>query len=172
MIKIYNKNRGFTLIEISLYMLIVSVVLFAIMSFSMQIFGANSRSVNMQETGTNMDFVSNKIISVIQNANSINTGNCILNNDIGKISLNVPLVNKSPADIYLQDQSIYLKEGSGNATKINSDFTKCTQLKFVRVTQAKTPDMIILDMRCSPIHDEIDPVVEELKVHTSISLRR
>jgi len=172
MIKNNNKNRGFTLVEIVLYMLIVSVVLFAIMSFSMQIFSANSRSVNMQEIGTNMDFISNKISSVIQNANVINTGACIFDTDIGKISLTVPTVNETPTDIYLENQAIYLKEGNGTATKISSDFIKCTQLKFIRVTQSKTPDMVILDMTCSPVNDETDTVIEELKVHTSISLRR
>jgi len=167
-----KKNEGFTLLEILLYMVIATIVLFAIMSFSMQIFGTNSKSLNMQEIGTNMDFISNKISTSIQSASSINVASCVFDNDAGKLSLNMTDVNKSPTEIYMQGETIYLKEGAGNAVKINSDFVKCAQLKFTRITQLKTPDMVIVDMECEPIHDDMTPVVQKLKIHTSISLRR
>jgi len=172
MMKNFAKNRGFTLIEIVLYMVIVTIILFAIMSFSIQIFGTNSHAVSVQEIETNIDFISNKISATVKNASSIDVANCIFDNDLGKLSLNVPAPQKSPTIFYLQNGVIYIKEVSGSIMKMNSDYTQCPQLRFSRVTQIKTPDLIVMDMRCEPISVETMPVIPNLHIHTSMSLRR
>src|SRR3989339_1345201 len=130
-----DERHGFTLIEILLYMIVASVVLFAIMDFAIQISIVNKKTTNMQEIVTNMDFISTKITSSIQSATSINNGNCIFDNDIGKLSLNVFTPTKSPTTFYLQDSMVYLQEGANNAIKINSDSMKCTKLKFEKISQ-------------------------------------
>lgn len=172
MIKNITKNRGFTLLEILLYMLIASGILFAIMSFALQIMEVSKKSSDMQEIETNIDYISNKLSSVIKTANSIDNENSTFNNDIGKLSLNVPDGAKSPTLFYLENEAVYLKEGATADVKITSDFVKCTQLKFVKVTTAKSPDQVVFDMQCEPINSDLAALKQELSIHTTISLRK
>lgn len=172
MIKSITKNRGFTLIEILLYMLIVTIMLFAIMSFAMQVMTVNTKSVNIQEIQTNIDYIGNKFSSSIQSASSIDDGNSIFDNDIGTLSLNMPDLGKSPTAIYLENSEVYLQEGSSQAVKISSDSMKCTQLKFTKIVQAKTPDMVTIDMQCEPLHLDLAGQGQTSKIHTSVSLRK
>ena len=172
MIKTFTKNKGFTLLEMLLYMLIASGILFAITSFALQIMEVSKKSSDMQEIQTNIDYISSKLSSTIQIADSIDNGNSIFENDIGKLSLNIPDEGKSPTVFYLEDEAVYLKEGVGAALKINSDFVKCTQLKFVKVTTAKSPDQVVFDMQCEPINSDLAALKQELSIHTTISLRR
>jgi hypothetical protein len=153
-------------------MTIVATMLFAIMNFAMQILKVNTKSVNIQEIQTNIDYIGNKIASSIQNASAIDDGNSIFDNDIGKLSLNMTDLIKSPTIIYLQNSEVYFREGGEMATKISSDSMKCTQLKFVKIIQSKTPDMIMIDMQCEPLQSDLAGTGQISKIHTSVSLRK
>jgi type II secretory pathway pseudopilin PulG len=165
-------KQGFTLLEILLYFAVISIILYAIMSFSLQILIVSKESSNLQEIQTNMDFIVNKITYTIQNSNSIDTGNSTFDNDTGKLSLNVPNLGKSPTSFYLETNAIYMKEGSSAAIKANSDSMKCTQLKFTKISSPKIPDQVMIDIKCEPINSEIKNLEQEVSIHTSISLRK
>lgn len=168
----YHNKRGFTLLEILLYLAMSGIILFAIMSFSLQIIDLNKKNSDMQEIQTGMDFVNNKLALTIQSASSIDEINSIFGNDIGKLSLTVIDATKSPTLIYLQDQSLYLKEGNGSPAKVNSDFVKCTQLKFTQVATPKAPDQVVIDLQCEPVHSDLATLKQNYSLHTSISLRK
>jgi hypothetical protein len=158
--------------EILLYMVIVTVMLFTIMNFALQVLTVNTQSVNIQEIQTNIDYIGNKISSSTQTASSIDNGNSIFDNDTGKLSLNMADAGKSPTMIYLESSAVYLKEGSSSATKISSDSMKCTQLKFIKITQTKIPDMVTFDMQCEPLRSDLAGTGQILKIHSSVSLRK
>lgn len=170
--KIVAKNRGFTLLEILLYLGISSVVLFAIMSFSLQILGINKKSSNTQEIQTSMEVISNRLSTTIQSASTIDMLNSIFDQDVGKISLTLNDIEKSPTDIYLQNENIYLKQGANSAVKMNSDFVKCTQLKFTEISAPKAPTQVMIDYACAPINSDLQVLKDNFTHHTSISLRQ
>jgi len=165
-------KRGFTLLEILIYFAIISTILYAIMSFSLQILVVSKKSSNLQEIQTNIDLISNKIVYAIQNANSIDNGNSIFENDIGKLSLNVPNSGKSPTWFYLENSAIYLKEGLNSAIKLSSDSIKCAQLKFIKISSPKVPDQVMIDAQCEPVNSDIKNLEQKVSIHTSISLRK
>ncbi|MFA6917830.1 MAG: prepilin-type N-terminal cleavage/methylation domain-containing protein [Candidatus Gracilibacteria bacterium] len=167
-----NKQKGFTLIELLLYMTIASIVLFAIMSFSIQIITVNKKSSDMQEIETNLDYIANKITSAVLGANSIDDNDCIFNNDSGKLTLNMADSGKTPTGFYLENEAVYIQEADNEAIKLSSDFIKCSQLGFSKITTPKSPDQVILDLKCEPVNSDLANLQQELKIHTSISLRK
>lgn len=119
-----------------------------------------------------MDFIATKMTSTIQNSDSIDTGNSTFENDTGKLSLNVPNLSKSPTNFYMENDIIYMREGSNPIIKISSDSIKCTQLKFTRISSPKIPDQVIIDTKCEPINSDIKNLEQEISIHTSVSLRK
>jgi len=167
-----NKQKGFTLIELLLYMMIASIVLFAIMSFSIQIITINKKTSDMQEIETNLDYITNKITSVILSADSIENDDCIFDNDNGKLTLNLANLIKTPTIFHLENEAVYIQEGSNEEIKLSSDFIKCSQLRFSKITTPKSPDQVILGLKCEPVNSDLANLKQELKIHTSISLRK
>jgi len=167
-----NQKKGFTLMEILLYMTIASGILFAIISFSMQIMEVSKKSSDMQEIENNIEYISNKLSLTIQTAASIDDDDSNFDDDIGTLILNMSDIDKTPTIFYLEDEAIYLDEGGNTGIKMNSDFTKCTQLRFAKVETVKSSDQVIIDMQCEPINSDLAALKQSLSIHTTISLRR
>jgi len=165
-------TNGFTLIEITLYMLIATIILFVAMNFFMNVSQTNSKSINMQEINSNIDFISGKIFATIRSADSVDDANSVFEDDAGILSLNMSDPAKTPTKIYMTDGEIYFKEGASEDIKISSDFIKCTRLNLSKISQSKTPDMITIDMSCEPVNTESIPGNMDLGIHTSILLRK
>lgn len=169
MINKMKKIRGTTLVEMAFYFVIVGVVLFVAMNFAIQTINVSKQSENIHELQANIDFMSQKIVSVVKWADSIDETNSIFDNDIGKLSLNTP--TNSPTLFYVENGDIYTKEGSNSAIKINSHSITCTKLRFQKITYNKAPDHIIIDATFEPTYTEITNLEQTLSFHTSVSLR-
>lgn len=164
-----TKNKGFTLVEILLYFAIISVVLFAIMSFSLQILDITQKSANLKEIQTNMDYIGNQITYAIQSAESVDVPNSTFNDDAGALSLITTDPENSPTSFYAQNEEIFIKKGSGSAVKVSSDLISCPQLRFSRITSTNIPDQILIDLRCEPVNLDIN---QQLTIQTLVSLRK
>jgi hypothetical protein len=172
MIKQILDNKGTSLLEIAFYFIIVAVVLFASMSFAIQTIDITKQSENLHELQTNIDFMSQQIVSVVRTADSIDDGNSLFDNDEGKLSLNVSDSGKSPTKFYVSDGDIYTKEGLNSEIKINSESIKCTLLRFQKVTYPKAPDQIVIDATFEPANTLTTKFEQTLSFHTSVSLRK
>ena len=162
-------NKGFTLVEILLYFAIISVILFAIMSFSLQILDLAQKSTNLKEIQTNMDYIGNKITYTIKSAESVDAVNSTFDNDTGKLSLITTDPSDSPTSFYVQNEEIFIKQGSASAVKVSSDLISCPQLRFSRITSTNIPDQILIDIRCEPVNLDIN---QQLVIQTLVSLRK
>lgn len=172
MIKKNPKHTGTTLIEIMFYFVIVSVLLLAAMNFSIEVLNISKESDNLHEIQSNIDFVSQKIISTIEEADSINDTESIFNNDNGKLSLNMPEAGVSPTVFYISNGNIYIKEGLNPVIKINSDSIDCMLLRFQIVSYEKSPDQVVIDASFKPRFTDIKNLEQNLSFHTAVSLRK
>ncbi|MBI4232098.1 hypothetical protein HY605_02600, partial [Candidatus Peregrinibacteria bacterium] len=66
-----KKLKGTSLVEMIIYFAIVGSVLFAIMVFAIQIYNVNTTSGNYNELQTNLNILSDQLISKIQYAESV-----------------------------------------------------------------------------------------------------
>jgi len=167
-----NLQRGFTLIEILFYFAVLSVVLTAIMSFSLQILNLSQKSENFHELQNSSTLITDKISTAIKEADSVDVGNSIFNANPGKLSLNMSNPAESPTAIYKSGDNILYKIGANEAIQLNSNGTKCNNLTFQRLTYPKTSDQIVIDIECHPLNEELSSQNQTFNIHTSVSLRK
>lgn len=170
MIKEFNK-KGTTLIEILLYFVITAVVIFVFASFALQILTASSVSGNLNEIQTNADISSEKIVTSIKTATSVDTVNSIFDNDNGTLSLNMNQPTKSPTKFFLTNGDLFMQQGIGAATQINSSSVTYTKLLFHKISYNKNPDQIIIDAVIAPKNTEIANLKHERSIHLTVSLK-
>ena len=78
---------------------------------------------------------------------------------------------RSPTQYYLQDSDVYVKLGSAQPVKLNSDSIICSLLKFEKVALPKVPDQINVSAVFEAKNQDIANLVNVLPIHTSASLR-
>ncbi|MBI2337948.1 type II secretion system protein [Candidatus Daviesbacteria bacterium] len=108
--------RGFTLIELILYIAIITIVMSALIPFAWNIIGGSVKSSALQEVSSQARFVSERIKYEIRNANDIN--------NISAFSIDLKTDTNPTTVIELADGKITIKYGiSGTPVNLNSDDT-------------------------------------------------
>lgn len=170
--KIKFLKKGTTLLEILIYFAIVGIVLLAAMNFSIQIFNTGAVSENLNELNTNLQFLTEKIVGEIQTAQRVAINQSVFNNDQGTLALNVLPASDSPTIFDFDNGNLTMKEGSGAAVRLNSDIITVDILRFTRLTYAKSPDQIIIDITISNNDSDIAQFNKSMSAHLSVSLRK
>lgn len=165
-------KKGTTLLEILIYFAIVGIVLLSAMSFSIQIFSTGAVSKNLNELNTNLQFLTEKIISEIQTADSVNANLSVFDNDQGTLALSVQPANDSPTIFDFDNGNITMKEGAGTAIQLNSDLVTVNLLRFSRLTYSKSPDQIVIDITISSNDSDVTKFKKSMSAHLSVSLRK
>lgn len=167
-----QNQRAFTLVEIIFYFVIIGIFLLAAMNFAIQTLNITKESESIHELQANIDFISQRIVSTVQTAESINDAGSIFDNDEGALSLNITPAAKSPTTFYLSNESVYMTEGSSPTVKITSDLIRCALLRFQKISTSKVPDQIIIDAEFQWIYGDILSLEQNLSIHTSVNLRK
>ena len=123
-------TKGFTFIEIILYISIVSIVLMALVPFAWNVIGGSVKSSAEQEVSSQARFISEKIKYEIRNADSINSIAAT------SISLDPPGTINDPTIIDLSGGKIRIKLGAAAIVDLNSTDTNITSLTFTDFTSA------------------------------------
>lgn len=121
-------NRGFTFIELILYISIVTIMLTAIIPFAWNVIEGGAKSSVEQEVFSQARYVSERLKYEIRNANSINS----VNSPINTIDLNTP--TNATTVIDLSGGKIRIKYGVATAIPLNSDDTTASSLTFTNYT--------------------------------------
>lgn len=171
MIKKNYKQSATTLLEILFYFTLLTIFLFAAVSFSLQISNIYGLSSNMTETQNDVNFFQKNLAYKISIAESIDTGNSVFDSDDGALSLIMSEAGKSPTRFYFSGGDVYIQEGSNTAIKLNSIGLRFDSLRFQRITYNKAPDQVIVDAQISTYEADIDSVKHSIPIHMTINLR-
>lgn len=131
------KHHAFTLIELLIYLAIVTVVVGALVVFAWNIIGAGAKSATEQEVFSAALYVSERIKAEIRDASGINSVTAT------SISLANSNAAKNPTIIDLSAGKIRVKYGAAAAVTINSTDTNVSSLVFTNYTSGdnKTKDI-------------------------------
>lgn len=125
-----NNQQGFTLIELILYIAIVTIVISTIVPFAWNIIGGGTKSNTQQEVSSNARFISERIKHEIRNASGINnltpTSLSLANSDS---SLNPTVIN-------LSGSNIVITQGANPQVNLNSTDIKITTLTFTNYSSS------------------------------------
>ncbi|MEK7453005.1 MAG: prepilin-type N-terminal cleavage/methylation domain-containing protein, partial [Patescibacteria group bacterium] len=91
MIKHSVNKRGFSLIEILVYIAVLGIIIATVASFLSDVLKTNSKSSAKQAVSNNITLVSNTISNEIRFAKNIYTPTSFLNSDSGQLSLETEL---------------------------------------------------------------------------------
>ena len=125
-----KKNVGFTLIELIIYLAIVSTVLTALIKYSWNTIELGEKSVTEQEVFANARLVSERIKYEIRNSTGINT--------VSSTSISLQESGGTdPTVISLSSGNIVITQGVGpTAGPLNSNDISITSLTFTNYTSS------------------------------------
>lgn len=122
-------KKGFTLIELILYMAIVTIVMGSLIPFAWNVIGGSSKSSAEQEVSSQARYVSERIKYEIRNANGINS--------VSASSIDLDTDTNATTVIDISGGKIRIKYGAdGTPVNLNSDDTNTTVLVFTDYTSA------------------------------------
>lgn len=114
-----KKHQGFTLIELVLYIGIVSIILTTVTSLLIAIFSARSKSQTVSEVEQNGNVAIQIISQVLRNATSINTPT--QGNSGSSLSINVTDSAKSPTVFDISNGVLRITEGTSQPVNLTSN---------------------------------------------------
>lgn len=120
-----QRNFGFSLIELLVYIGIFGMVLSALIPFAWSVIQAGEKNMVIEEVNTNARYISERIKLEIRNSTGINsaTGSSL------SLSTSTPLTN--PTVIDLSAGNIRITQGANPAAVLNSSNSAISSLNFV-----------------------------------------
>lgn len=145
-------EKGFTIIEMLIYVGIAGVVMMVITSSLMDNLKAYDKSVAQQNVFNNVNGTLKTIIDEIRYAKSVYTPTSVLNNDAGQLSMETQL--NAPAgeqityvDFYVDNGRIYEKREGQSASPLTSERVFVEQLRFTERSAAANHDSVVVNIQ-------------------------
>jgi Tfp pilus assembly protein FimT len=159
-----NKNKyqkGFTFVELLLYLGILTIMLSALVPFAWNIIGSGSKSNTQEEVFSQARFISQRINYEIRSASGINSVSPT------SLSLATSVSATNPTVIDLSAGKIRIKQGTGAVVNLNSDDSTVSTLQFANYSSpdGKTKNINYL----FTLNSAYDSVRQEFSETTTIS---
>ena len=126
--KLKIKEKGFTFIELILYVAILTIILSALVPFAWNAVETGVKSAVQQEVNANARYISERIKYEIRNSTGINSVAAT------SISLATSTPATNPTIIDLSAGNIRIKQGAGSTMNLNSANTVVNSLTFTNYT--------------------------------------
>jgi len=144
-------KKGFTLIEMLIYIAVLSIIILAVSSFFLWTVRSNTKAKAMRETQDNARRIMEIMTSEIKEAKNIYTPTSIFDSHPGQLSLETTKYlpegeTKSYIDFYLCEERLCLKKESQNPITLTSDQVKVSNLVFTQIVSGEIPS-IQIDLR-------------------------
>lgn len=133
-----KKQLGFTLIELILYLALVTIMLSAIIPFAWNVIGSGAKSGTQEEVNTQARFISERLNMEIRNASGINSSDFDTNLALDpnkKLSLSETNGN-NPTIIDVVSGQVQITQGSNPPVALNSTDTRVSNLTFSNFSSA------------------------------------
>lgn len=139
-----RKARGFTLIELILYMGLVALFLTAATTSLWDIILGNVKSSVHQEVQENMRYAAHRIQFEVRNANSVNASSSfgvnLASDPTRVLSLSAPSPD-DPTQFRVSSGALQIKRGSGNWTSLTSQAVEVTDLTLLDLSDGSSENV-------------------------------
>lgn len=145
-------SKGFTIIEMLMYVGIAGVVMTVITSLLMDNLKAYDKSVAQQNVFNNVNGALKTITDEIRYAKSVYTPTSVLDADAGQLSVETALQapsgeNVAYVDFYVDNGRIYEKRDGQNASPLTSERVFVEQLRFTERSAAANRDSVAVNIQ-------------------------
>ena len=139
-----NIQKGFTLIELIIYIGIVAAVLLVAFNFTWEVIYGNVKSQAIREVQQNARFAMEKIAITTEEALTINSPTP--GNSANFLSLEMADPNLNPTIFDVSNNKLRITQGITSYYELTNNRVKVTALQFTNLSYAETPGTIRVEM--------------------------
>jgi prepilin-type N-terminal cleavage/methylation domain-containing protein len=139
-IKNMNSQKGFTLIEILIYVAIFSMIVGALFAFSFSFDGSRLQSQLMLEVNDQGTSLIRTITQSIRGAVLVDTP--MVGAIAETLSINTKNPISNPTVFFINNEALYVSEGASAQIALTNNKVKITNLVFSNVSRPATPGVI------------------------------
>lgn len=154
----HMKEKGYTLLELLLYMVIVSVLLASVTAFFGATADARFKNQTISEINDQGQSIMDYMTQTIRNATSITTPAAAASG--ASLTLVVPTGSLSPTVFSLSGTTLQVKEGAAAAIALTNNDVRITSLTFTNLTRSGTSGNVQISFTLSYVnpnsHNEFD----------------
>lgn len=147
---IMEKNKGFTLIELMLYVSLAAIILLLISLFLTTVLQARIKNQTVYEVEQQGSQILENVSGVIRNAKNINLPTA--GNSSPIISLATVDGLKDPTIFSLSGNTLTIKEGIGSVINLSSNRVSIDSLTFTNISRTGTPGSIRVILTLSHVN--------------------
>jgi type II secretory pathway pseudopilin PulG len=139
--KFFRHQKGFTLVEMVLYVSLCSIILLALSTFLSFLLGARVRSQAITEVNQQGFQVMYQITQTIRNGRSIQVPSIGSSASTLSVTTGVPLLN--PTVFSVSSSTFMIQEGGASAVPLTNARVQISALTFQNISSASSTDKII-----------------------------
>ena len=136
--------KGFTIIELIIYIVIVAGVLLALFNFGWEIIYGDIKSQTIREVQQNSRFAMGKITESILSATGINS--LLEGSSASSLSLEMEDLSLNPTIFEVFDGKLTINQGSNPSYQLTNDRVRVTNLQFSNLSYRNTHGTIKVEM--------------------------
>lgn len=136
-----NKSkRGFTLIEVIIYAIVVTLILIVVINFTWTIIQGQRKNTSHQEVEQNGHLLLEIISRNIRSAQAINSPT--IGNSGEALSLSMSEAEKNPTIFDLSDGVLRIKQGLSGPFNLTTNQVEIKNLSFINLSRTDQPQVI------------------------------
>lgn len=163
--------KGFTLIELIIYIGIVAGILLVASNFGLEIIYGNIKSQSIREVQQNSRFAMEKIVESILSAASINSP--LGGNSSNSLFLEMQDLNLNPTIFEVSEGRLIITQRGNGPYGLTNDRVRVSSLQFTNLSYENTPGTIKVQMTIEHLNPHnLNQYEASLSTENTISLRR
>jgi prepilin-type N-terminal cleavage/methylation domain-containing protein len=148
-----KQKRGFTLIEVLLYMAVSSVIIFTLASVLYILTPAQAKNRTVIEVEEQGLFVTQEIIKRIREAEGVTAPSAGVS--AATLTLDTASTSTDPVVFTLSSGVLQLEEAGGGAVSLTNDRVTVSGLSFSNLSKADTPGVVSFEFTLTHINPEL-----------------
>ncbi len=133
-------NKGFTLIEVMIYVAIFSIVVGTLTTFALSMNSSRLRAQVMLEVNGQGASIVRTITQTVRNSTAITAPSA--GNTAGALTLATSVSGTNPTSFSVTGETLYMTEGALSTVALTNNKVKLTNLVFTNLSRASTPGVV------------------------------
>jgi len=146
------KNKGFTLIELTIYLAITGTILFLLIGFLWNIIFGSTKEISYQEVRYSSRFAMDKIVGEIRKAQGVNYP--AAGASLNSISLAMSDASLNPTIFAISGGYLTMTQGASSPVRLTSGSVSLDSLIFTNLSYPAKPLIVRIEMAVSYLNPE------------------
>jgi len=152
--KKHNNNRGFTLVELIIYILVVSVILISATYYAIDVIGAQTKARSYQEVQQNARLALRRMVQEIRAAENLNEGSSVFDSNPGTLSLDHTDPAKDPTIFDVSSGRLRITQGGNGPYYLTTDQAIVSDLTFENLSVSGRNKVIKITLTLDHVNPE------------------